>query len=152
MHNSFRISYLQVFHQTHQRLFLGIGARVFRVAFRIQPADVADANRCGILPKAMRPYQVFAASFMHRAVQIDYIVVADSGKASGYVPLVDVVSRKMLSFLGGRTVKYDFVYLPHFLFGFQLIYQFLPPSSVFLFACAALLRCLWPDRPCFQAG
>ena len=104
----------QLFEEVKQGLLLRFGASVFRcLVVGGKSADVADADAVGVVSLAVCAYQLYRATFVNSAVEVDDVVVADLGEATLTVPAVDVGDGEGLAFRSGGAMDDDGIYFSH---------------------------------------
>ena len=81
---------LQLVDELTQSLALCRCARVLRFAYCVDSANIAHADRCGVMPGGVCAYAADVASLVNAAVEIDDVVVADASKTALAMPLVNV--------------------------------------------------------------
>lgn len=85
--------------EPNKRLLLCRRARVLRVfAVGSATADIADADRVGVMPTAMRTHLLDGSAIANRAVKINHIVITDTIKATLFVPSVNIGNRIIFPF------------------------------------------------------
>lgn len=94
-----------------------VGAGVLGTAVAVQTADIADADGVGVVAYAMGSHLTEGTTGTDSAVAIDDIVVAARTEAALAMPTVYFFDCHVLTLFGGRTVKYDFSYISHFIKG-----------------------------------
>ena len=98
-----------------ERLLLCRRARVLRVfAVGSATADIANADRVGVMPTAMRAHLLDGSSIVNRAVKINHKVVTDVSPAVTVdMPVANLLHREILP-LGCSSAVYDnFSYASH---------------------------------------
>lgn len=75
--------------------------------------DVADAERMGVVARAMGTDLCDGTTDVDRAVAIDHIVIADGAVAPLAMPTGDVRNGVVLALRRGRTMDDDFLNLSH---------------------------------------
>ena len=84
--------------EPNERLLLCRRARVLRVfAVGSATADIANADRVGVMPTAMRAHLLDGSSIVNRAVKINHKVVTDVSPAVTVdVPVANLLHREVL--------------------------------------------------------
>lgn len=101
--------------EPNERLLLGRRARVLRVfAVGSATADVANADRVGIMPTAMRAHLLDGSAIVYRAVKINHKVVTDVSPAVTVdVPVSNLLHREILSLGCCSAMNDNFSYASH---------------------------------------
>lgn len=108
-----RIFSSQLVDELTQRVTLCRRARVLRITYRVNSADVAYTNRCGVMPGGVRTYATNVSPLVDATVEIDDVVIAYAVKTSLTMPLVDV-SDCVVTPLGRRcAVHNDLLNISH---------------------------------------
>ena len=89
---------------------------VFGLAVHVQTSYVADAYAVGVVAVGVSTRHFQWSAYLHSAVEQYHIVVAYHLKALSAMPLIYIFGRKVLTFLCGRAMKYNFVYFSHGVF------------------------------------
>lgn len=99
-----------------ERLLLCRRARVLRVfAVGSATADIADADRVGVMPTAMRAHLLDGSSLVNRAVKINHKVVTDvSPTVTVYMSVTNLLHREILSLWCCSAMNDNFSNLSHF--------------------------------------
>ena len=97
----------QVHHQQQQSIFLILRAGVLRPSLHIHAANIYYTYAMLIESANMCAYYIHIATLLHGTVQPDYVVIPDVRPALCLVHTAHVVSRKVRTWLTGRTVYYN---------------------------------------------
>lgn len=78
-----------------------------------ESTDVADADAVGVVSLAVCADQLYRATFVYRAVEVDDVVIANLGEATLTMPAVDVSDGEGLALRSGGAMDDDSVNLSH---------------------------------------
>ena len=97
----------------HCLLLLGCASVLWCLVVRSKTTDIADADAVGVVPLAVCASQLYRATFVDSAVEVDDVVVTDLGEATLTMPAVDVSDGERLAFGCGGAMDDDGVNLSH---------------------------------------
>lgn len=104
----------KLFEQCDQRLLLGLCTSVLR-SFTVlsNSADVAHPNGMRILAYRMSTCAVFISAFVHRAIQIDHVVIPYTFPAPTSVPVINFLNCHPSPLWSRSAMNYYLVYVSH---------------------------------------
>ena len=91
----------------HCLLLLGCASVLWCLVVGGKSTDVADSNAVGVVSLAVCAYQLYRATFVDSAVEVDDVVVTDLGEATLTMPAVDVSDGERLAFGCGGAMDDD---------------------------------------------
>lgn len=88
------ILYHKITKKAAKSLFLRICARIFRLAIFIQSTYIANTDRIGIMPCAMRANLLHRPSFMNASIKVDYKMISNAFESARSMACINLIHIK----------------------------------------------------------